>query len=175
MKFLLLALLSLGLEANEKEAKSSMKKLGKDLKKKLTTAMKEKGPAHAVDVCNHHAMDMTERMNKAGILVGRTSLKIRNPKNVHAKWMDQYLKDFSSGKSKDSKIVMVEIDDKTYGMLKPIYMMPACLKCHGSTADIPQDVQKILKSRYPKDEATGYKVGDFRGFFWSTYKVESKH
>lgn len=46
---------------------------------------------------------------------------------------------------------------------KPMKIIPACIGCHGDPSQVPEEVRRILKERYPSDQAMGYKPGDFRG------------
>jgi hypothetical protein len=50
-----------------------------------------------------------------------------------------------------------------YRYLVPIYLKPLCLTCHGSSEQIPADVQAVLNERYPEDQGTGFALGAFRG------------
>jgi len=54
----------------------------------------------------------------------------------------------------------VEIEGKAYGRyVRPIFVEPACLACHGEKDSRPEFIQK----KYPGDRAFGFKVGDLRG------------
>ena len=50
------------------------------------------------------------------------------------------------------------------GYAEPIIVQPMCLACHGESL-APEIAAKISEA-YPDDQATGFKVGDFRGVFW---------
>ncbi|MCP3925062.1 MAG: methyl-accepting chemotaxis protein, partial [Desulfobacterales bacterium] len=43
--------------------------------------------------------------------------------------------------------------------IKPLYITASCMGCHSDTESIPG----FIKEKYPKDKATGYKIGDIRG------------
>ena len=54
----------------------------------------------------------------------------------------------------------VEIEGKGYKRyVRPIFVEPACLACHGEKDKRPDFIVK----KYPKDKAFDFKVGDLRG------------
>lgn len=165
MKILMtLLLFSTIAHANEQEALKTMKTLGMNLKKELKAAMK-KSPVNAVEVCNTKANEITKAAAQNGIIVGRVSTKNRNPNNTPKEWMKPYIEKFHSGKI-NKPYVVVSLKDKT-GVLKPIKTEAVCLNCHGPRLIKP--VANKIKELYPKDKATGYKIGEIRGFFWAEY------
>jgi len=103
------------------------------------------------------------------VVVGRTSHRLRNPKNVAPDWAKSYLEKFSRAKAKDiPKNVLVKIDSQRNGYLEPIFVEPICLNCHGS--QLSPGVQEVLQKEYPHDQAVGFKAGDFRGLLWLEMK-----
>ena len=67
----------------EKEAKAAIKELAISLKKALKTVLKDSGPIAAVEYCNIAALDITDRVSlDKGVILKRTSLKVRNIANV---------------------------------------------------------------------------------------------
>jgi hypothetical protein len=52
------------------------------------------------------------------------------------------------------------------GVTLPITLAANCLACHGSPDTIDPVVKAALAAKYPKDQATGFKEGDIRGWFW---------
>ena len=50
------------------------------------------------------------------------------------------------------------------GYVEPIVMQPMCLTCHGES--LAPEIAARISEVYPDDQATGFKVGDFRGVFW---------
>ncbi len=51
------------------------------------------------------------------------------------------------------------------GVTLPITFAANCLDCHGSPDTINPVVKAALAAKYPKDQATGFKEGDIRGWF----------
>ena len=56
-------------------------------------------------------------------------------------------------------------------VILPIAIEADCLTCHGDPASFTPDLQEQLASRYPKDRAVGYHVGDLRGALWAEISV----
>ena len=58
---------------------------------------------------------------------------------------------------------VIQVDAKR-AYLSPSYVKAQCLFCHGEAVAAPLKV--ILSQLYPKDQAQGFKLNEFRGFFW---------
>lgn len=50
--------------------------------------------------------------------------------------------------------------------LLPIKLQPQCVMCHGPSEQILPEVKSALVDRYPQDQATGFEIGELRGWFW---------
>lgn len=101
-----------------------------------------------------------------GISIKQTSLKARNSFNTPDEWERMVLKKFENPSYPKGKpfVEMVTVIEKTvYRYMKPMYITPVCLQCHGEKENISKDIRAFLDARYPKDVATGYKEGDIRG------------
>lgn len=145
-------------------------KLAKRLQSELMAAMKKGGPSAAVDVCAEKAQLLTEQINRdfstKGIIVKRTSLKLRNPLNAPDEFETSILKDFSEMKANNEEIrARVTAVDGTYRFVSPIYVRGLCTRCHGASDKLDPSVKAILAKRYPRDKAVDYTVGDLRGIF----------
>lgn len=148
-----------------------IKAFSEDLKNVLMKGMKEQGPVETITACNGAAPGLAETHSKAsGWQVGRTSLKVRNPKNAPDAWETAVLKEFETRKAagedpmKLAKSEVVEENGhKVFRMMKAIPMADACTKCHGETLEKP--VAAKVDEHYPKDQARGFKAGDLRGAF----------
>jgi hypothetical protein len=47
---------------------------------------------------------------------------------------------------------------------------PLCLQCHGTPEkDIAPATLEAIQKHYPKDQATGYQLGDLRGLWSVTF------
>ncbi len=158
------------INALKAEAKEIVQGFFKELKGTLVSTMKEKGPAGAVDVCHEKAQEITKKHNKNGWKVGRTALKIRNPKNAPDAWEKAVLQEFEKkiAEGADPKtLVKAEIVEqdgkKVFRFMKAIPVKKPCLNCHGEKVN--PDLYKTIKKYYPEDQAIGFKLGQLRGAF----------
>jgi len=175
------ALLASVAQADEASVKQEgvkyIKMLGKELKTQLKAHMKaDPTGVEAMGFCAGKADEITKEVNAKlpeGIRVRRTALKTRSEKNipdtVDTKIMEAYAKK-ATEKSLDPKdIQVVEVDGVTR-VYKPLLVKPVCMKCHGSEEAISSDIKAMISKIYPKDMATGFKEGDFRGVMVSEMK-----
>ena len=158
------------MEALKGEAKEIIQGFVKELKGTLVSVMKEKGPVGAVDVCHEKAQEITRKHNKDGWKVGRTALKLRNPKNAPDEWERAVLQEFEkkiaegADPKKLAKAEVVEMNGKkVFRFMKAIPVGKPCLNCHGEK--VKEDVLAIIRKHYPQDRATGFKLGQLRGAF----------
>jgi len=97
--------------------------------------------------------------------MGRTSHKLRNPENAPREWVKPLLQEYLNVPvSKQPRHRLVKLGLHHYGYVEPIYVEAVCLNCHG--AGVQPEVRKEIAQRYPKDQATDFKLGDFRGLIW---------
>lgn len=128
---------------------------------RLAEAMKTGGPAAAIEVCSHEASDIAAVVGKEhGVKIGRTSIKLRNSKNVPPDWAKSCIEDSSSEPQ------TLDLPNGETGVLLPIKLQAKCVACHGPTEMLNDEVRQQLAKFYPDDEATGFKEGDLRGWFW---------
>ncbi|OGH03991.1 MAG: hypothetical protein A2600_11480 [Candidatus Lambdaproteobacteria bacterium RIFOXYD1_FULL_56_27] len=144
--------------------------LSDDLQVQMWAAMSQGGPVAAIGTCNLNAGKVTEAASKQGVTLGRTSLKLRNPKNQPDPWERAMMEEFE--RQKASGVALEELEKgefitqggkKTFRYLKAIGTKPRCLACHGAV--IAPEVEDKIKALYPNDLARGYKEGDLRGAF----------
>ncbi|MBI5597682.1 MAG: DUF3365 domain-containing protein [Elusimicrobia bacterium] len=133
---------------------------------RLTQEMSQ-GPEAALAACRTEAPALAGRVRaEQGLALGRTSHRLRNPDNAAPRWAAPYL-DAAAGRPA-AEVRPVEVDlGGTVGVLRPIGVQPLCLRCHGDPAGMPDGLKARLKELYPKDAATGFTAGEFRGFFWA--------
>ena len=101
------------------------------------------------------------KYNKAmgkGYNLKQTSLKFRNPANHPDAFEKKTLEEFEANgypKGKGKGDVVTNNDgSQTYRYMLPLYIKPACLKCHGDPKG-ERDIAKKIKE--------GYKEGEIRG------------
>jgi hypothetical protein len=135
-------------------------------------AIQKGGAEYAVEFCNLKASAIVDSLNHANnCLISRVSAKNRNPGNNLNTETDKILwAIFESGTLNDTVIH----ESKTLVYYKTIKTsLPACLKCHGFPgSDIDSTTTVKLKTLYPDDLATGYKLNDFRGLWKIEFKVD---
>jgi hypothetical protein len=142
--------------------------LGFELKTALTAALQD-SPESAIAVCNERAPQITAQITPdSDTTVGRTSARIRNPKNVATDWQRAVLNDFQNRVRAGESPFNLEyfatvtnsgVTEQRY--MKAIPVEPLCLTCHGSALSL--SLQQAIKAKYWNDKAVGYKVGDLRG------------
>lgn len=154
-------------DTNIAYARSLIGKFGPALKQELMQGMSAGGAVNAVDVCSEKAPNIANTIDvQAGWTIGRTSLKLRNPKNAPDAWEQKMLAKLESDKASGTPVAELEVSETVDGefrYLKAIGTEAMCLTCHGS--DLPTDLTAALDAKYPKDAARGYGVGDIRGAF----------
>lgn len=184
VSLLLLALLGGSLplfaqDLNQKkiQARNLFRGLSEDLQVQMWAAMSQGGPVAAIGTCNLNAGKVTEAASQKGVILGRTSLKTRNPKNQPDAWERAGMEEFERQKALGVGLEELEKAEivtlggkKTFRYLKAIGAKPKCLACHG--AQIAPEVEAKIKALYPDDQARGYKEGDLRGAFTLTQVLE---
>lgn len=149
------------------QADEAINAFQKSLKSALMSAMSDGGTQQAVKVCNEQAPEIANEISlEQGMTLSRTSLKYRNPNNKPSKWQEKILEDFDI-KNKNgtplNKLSFLGQENENIYYMKAIPMMGMCASCHGDY--IEPELNKTIKSYYPKDKAVGFDVGDIRGAF----------
>jgi hypothetical protein len=131
------------------------------LSTRLTEVLTESGATSAIQVCKSDAPRLASEVGEQfGVSIGRTADRLRNPSNSPPTWARQLVQ------QQVSEPQFVALDDRRLGVLLPIYLKSACVLCHGPKDEILPDVRASLVSHYPQDQATGFREGDLRGWFW---------
>jgi len=131
------------------------------LKSNLLESIKADGPHGAVGVCSVIAPKIaTELSEKHGLTIGRTSFKLRNESNTPPAWMESIVE------TKQTESAYFMHTDGTFAATYPINIAPPCMLCHGDENTISADVRSSIAENYPDDQATGFALGDLRGWFW---------
>ncbi len=159
-------------EQEIKLARAVARKYGDKLKDALHEATQGGGPANGIAVCHDKADQIATALSaESNMIVGRTSLKLRNPNNAPDNWELAVLKQFEARKEQGEPAEKLEffsvIDDdqgqQTFRYMKAIPTAAPCLACHGEHID--PEVDSKLKALYPNDKARGFKEGELRGAF----------
>ena len=125
----------------------------------------EAGPAAAVEHCRLVAPTLPAAQATGGLLVGRTSDRLRNPANAPPPWLAPRLEALLAQAEDDAwQGAVVHLEDGRDAWVEPIRIAGTCLSCHGES--VAPRLEAVLRARYPQDAARGYALGDVRGLFW---------
>ena len=142
--------------------------LSRSLMSQLQLALREGGPAYAIEFCSERALPITAAVQDSlagGLELKRTSMRIRNPANTPDSLERAALAYFQSELEAGRPLPPYHLQqtDGGWRYYKPIVVADLCTACHGPRASLDSAVQEVLAERYPNDQATGYSPGDFRG------------
>ena len=169
-----------GTSFSEVEEKAAMEKGAtlaeasfKALSTRLQQAMKEGGPAHAVDFCSLNALSIVDSLSTTyGAHIRRTSDRVRathdKPDAEEARIMEAMLAEWEAGGKTINVTARAMEHGDSIAFYAPIFISsPACLKCHGvPDGSMDASALSMIDERYPADQAKGYELGDLRGM-WS--------
>lgn len=160
-------------EALKKEAISLIKRFGGQLKPRLKAAMQEGGAEKAIEICAEQAPAIAAALSaETGWDISRVSLKNRSPHNAPDAWEKNVLQswDMEVERGVDANtLVRQQLDMDQFRFMKAQKTEALCLGCHGETI-VPQ-VKRKLGETYPDDLATGYTLGQVRGAFSVSRKL----
>ncbi len=143
------------------KAKAAAKALGTQLKARLKAAIEKGGLSGGVSACKTAAPEIAGSVSSEQALkIGRTSFKLRNPKNAPPAWAKEHV---------DARVTeprFIEAEDGTFRALLPIKVGALCVGCHGPSDVLTPELKATLAKDYPDDKAIGFKVGELRGYFW---------
>jgi len=140
----------------------------KDLQQALKSGLAH-GPDEAIQVCRVKAPGIANSLSVAGVRMGRTSHKLRNPDNTAPDWVSPIMQTFLDDPSSREPLA-VGLADNRWGYVEPIMLQPLCLTCHGS--ELAPGVAEQISELYPEDHAIGFEAGDLRGVFWLEFPGE---
>lgn len=151
--------------------RSDAKTFMESLKSVLIKEIQTNGIVNAVSVCSDIAQILTNNYGVSkGIYIKRVSFNNRNPLNVPDDFESKVLKMFEEQFNKnqlkpESEYVELIEQNGVYKVryMKPIFVQPECLNCHGTEEQISPQVKDLINKVYPDDKAKGYQMGDLRG------------
>ena len=145
-------------------ARAATQRVQRELQQALSEAMRDGGPASALEVCSVQAPGLAGQVStETGVDVRRVSERNRNPDNVPTAPQIAVLHHFQANPAVEDTVI-VEGDGPTY--MRAIRVgVDLCLQCHGEPASLAEDVKAKLAELYPQDKATGFGMGDLRGAF----------
>lgn len=145
------------------------------LKARMTARLMQElqagGPLQAVNVCRDEAPAIAAEIGRtSGVLVGRTSHRLRNAGNRPPAWAKAAVAAAAGHKAADVAPVAFALGDRV-GLLRPIAMAAPCARCHGGPGEVTAETAAAIHAAYPQDQATGFVAGDLRGFAWAEARV----
>jgi hypothetical protein len=147
-------------------ATSAVNALKRSLKNELEQAMAAGGPDNAIGVCRERAPALAREIaQKHGVLVGRSSHKLRNANNAPRPWVKSVLDEWLKASATERKPRVVPVSNEVVGYVEPISMQALCLTCHGE--QVPESIRAKIRASYPGDTAIGFKEGELRGVLWA--------
>ena len=131
----------------------------------VSKAIQTGGPEYAVEFCNLEVSGIVDSLNNLFQCdIGRISDKNRNVNNSISSKEDQIIWQIFANTTIIDTVVQDQHHILYYKRINTA--MPACLKCHGVPgSDINEATAQELNTLYPDDQATGYKLNDFRGLW----------
>lgn len=148
-------------QAAEERMLAAKGQMAERLMGELQEALATTGAPGAIEVCSIRAPEIAAAVsNEYGLLVGRTSFRLRNVANRPPDWAEAAVAE----RVADPQYFVGP--DGQLAALMPITMQEQCSMCHGSADAIPEDVEATLAEIYPDDQAVGFAPGDLRGWFW---------
>jgi hypothetical protein len=134
--------------------------------RELRAALAEGGAAHALKACHFEPDAVALRLaREEGVQVGRTSARLRNPRNAPPLWASDIVSRHLNEAARDIDGYVVDLGDRV-GLLRPIVEQAVCSPCHGPAERMAPRLRAEIAARYPADLATGFRDGDLRGWFW---------
>lgn len=141
------------------------------LSSNLQSAIQQSGVSNALPFCSLAASPLTAGLAaQHGVTIRRVTHKARNPANQADAAELLILKQFAAALPAASATNpppphVTNFTAPTATFFAPIILNnELCLKCHGEPGkDIAPENVAVIQHLYPRDEATGFKLGDLRG------------
>lgn len=152
-------------KAVQEVGKKSAKTLLTTLKKNLVEQIQKNGTVAAMEFCSEKALKITSEVEsklEEGIKIERVTSRPRNPANAPDDSEKKALEYFQEKWSEKPPMYLVD-NEKNYHFYKPLAIGGECLQCHGLKENLSTEVKDFLTKKHPEDQATGYKLNDFRG------------
>ncbi|MBX3463681.1 MAG: DUF3365 domain-containing protein [Planctomycetes bacterium] len=147
--------------ARRERAAAARDQLAQTLIGELAAALAVGGPTKAIEVCRERAPAIAATVSaERRVRIGRTSQRLRNSANEVPPWARAHV----AGSSTQPAFFVGPAQQ--LGALYPIQTQPLCLQCHGRGDELKAPVRDALRRLYPQDAATGFAIGDLRGWFW---------
>ena len=142
----------------------------KRISMKVEKAFNKDGLEKAMEYCVLNKNAFIDSLEKAEFLkIRRVSMKPRNPENIADSTekilFEAYNYNIKNKISKNPHTPLIQ--EGIILFTAPILIEITCLKCHGVPGkDIKESDYKIIKDKYPKDQAINYRLEELVGM-WS--------
>jgi hypothetical protein len=141
------------------------------LSSNLQSAIQTSGVSNALPFCSLAASPLTAGMAaKHGVVIRRVTHKARNPAGradaVELGVLQSFAAALAAGATTNPPPPLItNLSANTATFFAPIVLnQPLCLQCHGEPGrDITPENLATIQRLYPRDEATGFKLGELRG------------
>lgn len=158
-------------QAQIDEARALAKRFSERLKGALQGALQEGGPVAAIGICREQAPSIAGELSREGDwAVGRTALRVRNPRNAPSvrerAVLMRFLRRAEAGEDlagMEHAVIIGEQGDRHLHYMKAIPTGGLCLTCHGTS--LGPELKDAIRASYPADAATGFEQGELRGAF----------
>jgi hypothetical protein len=144
----------------------------------LTNALSAGGATNAITFCSVHAAPLTAAASATHpVQLARVSHKARNPTNRASDAELSVLRRFQGGLAQGQvpPPVLTTNAGQRVVYLPIVLHNPLCLNCHGSPGGtIQPETLALLRTVYPKDQATGFRLGELRGMWRVTFRDVSQ-
>ena len=143
---------------------------GRALSGVLLQAIEQGGYTNAFPLCSMQALPLTASLAQAhGVQLRRVSHRPRNEANrasaQEAAIIGRYVDLLEQGVQPEPEVMLSGTGPAVF--YAPIVIgTNLCLECHGvPEIDLRPEVQPLIAQLYPRDEATGFKLGELRGLW----------
>jgi hypothetical protein len=134
---------------------------------RMNKALTDGGPLNALGVYRDEAAALTAALGRDHRMrIGRTSHKLRNPKNRAPEWAAPYVNAAAAADFSKSPTWVVPIGENV-GVLAPLETKEVCTLCHAPAAQLPPELLGAIRASFPGDQATGFTTGEVRGWIWA--------
>jgi hypothetical protein len=155
------------LQPAARKAQKAFDQFQATLIKRMNEELARGGPAAALGVYRDEALRLTANLGREhNMRIGRTSFRLRNPRNAPPQWAAPYVKESYAKDAKTAPIWVVDMGPMV-GVIAPLETRDTCTLCHGPQEKLPPAILNAIRAHYPGDRATGFATGQVRGWIWA--------
>jgi hypothetical protein len=149
------------------------------LSSNLTKALAAGGVTNALSYCSERALPLTREVASTNeVTIRRATHMARNPANRASPAELAILRDFRvalENQQKPRPVLRTNVNGSVTFYAPILLNNSICLKCHGEPGkDISAVDAAFIRSIYPQDKATGFKLGELRGLWRIDFGAQTK-